>query len=45
MSKERIEYGSSVDTLVAVAKRLSTYVDLYGMSSEKFHHGYQIGLC
>jgi hypothetical protein len=43
MRKERIEYGSPVDALVAVAKRLSVYENRYGMSSEDFYAGYQKG--
>ncbi|MDR3556865.1 MAG: hypothetical protein P4L55_19095 [Syntrophobacteraceae bacterium] len=44
MRKERIEYGSSVDALVAVAKRLSIYENRYGMTSEDFYDRYQRGL-
>jgi len=36
MRKERIEYDSPVDALVAVAKRLSVYEDRYRMASEEF---------
>lgn len=43
MRKERIEYSSSVDALVAVAKRLSIYENRYGMTSEDFYDGYQRG--
>jgi hypothetical protein len=43
MRKERIEYGSSVDALVAVAKRLSIYESRYGMTSEEFYDRYQRG--
>ena len=43
MRKERIEYGSSVDALVAVAKRLSIYENRYGMTSEDFYDEYQRG--
>jgi hypothetical protein len=43
MRKERIEYSSSVDALVAVAKRLSIYENRYGMTSEDFYDGYQKG--
>lgn len=43
MRKERIEYGSSVDALVAVAKRLSIYENRYGVTSEDFYDRYQRG--
>jgi len=36
MRKQRIEYDSPVDALVAVAKRLSVYEDRYRMASEEF---------
>lgn len=36
MRKQRIEYDSLVDALVAVTKRLSAYEDRYRMSSEEF---------
>ncbi|MGC8495381.1 MAG: antitoxin TumA [Syntrophobacteraceae bacterium] len=43
MRKERIEYGSSVDALVAIAKRLGNYENRYGMTSEDFYDRYQRG--
>lgn len=43
MRKERIEYGSSVDALVVVAKRLSVYENRYGMTSEDFYDKYRRG--
>jgi hypothetical protein len=43
MKKERIEYGSPVDALVAVAKRLSIYEDRYGMTSEDFFDRFEKG--
>ena len=36
MRKERVEYDSPVDALVAVAKRLSVYEGRYKMTSEEF---------
>jgi len=36
MRKQRSEYDSPVDALVAVAKRLSVYEDRYQMVSEDF---------
>ena len=36
MRKQRIEYDSPVDALVAVTKRLSVYEDRYRMASEEF---------
>ena len=43
MRKQRIEYNSSVDALVAVAKRLSIYEGRYKMRSEDFYDGYVKG--
>lgn len=43
MKKERIEYSSPVDALVAVAKRLSIYEDRYGMTSEDFFDSFEKG--
>lgn len=37
MRKQRIEYNTSVDALVAVAKRLSIYEGQYNMMSEEFY--------
>ena len=36
MRRQRIEYDSSIDALVFVAKRLSIHEERYGMSSEEF---------
>jgi hypothetical protein len=36
MQKQRIEYASPVDAIVAVAKRLSVYETRYQMSTEDF---------
>ncbi len=36
MRKERVEYDSPVDALVAITKRLSVYEGRYDMTSEKF---------
>ena len=36
MQKQRIEYDSPVDALVAIAKRLSVYEERYQMTSEEF---------
>lgn len=43
MRKERIQYSSSVDALVAVAKRLSLYENRYRMTSEEFFSRYEKG--
>lgn len=43
MRKTRISYNSSVDALVAVAKRLSLYEKRYNMDSEEFFHEYSEG--
>jgi hypothetical protein len=37
MRKQRIEYNTSVDALVAVAKLLSIYEGQYNMMSEEFY--------
>lgn len=36
MKKQRIEYDSPVDALVAIAKRLSVYEGRYQIASEEF---------
>lgn len=36
MKKQRIEYDSPVDALVAIAKRLSIFETRYRMASEEF---------
>lgn len=43
MRKQRIEYDSPVDALVAVAKRLSGYEDRYRIVSEDFFDKYSKG--
>jgi len=43
MRKQRIEYDSPVDALVAVAKRLSVYEARYHMASEEFFDGFSKG--
>lgn len=43
MKKERIEYVSPVDALVAVAKRLSFHEHRHGMASEDFYDKYEKG--
>ncbi len=40
MKKERTEYSSAVDALVAVAKRLSSYESRHAMASEDFYDKY-----
>lgn len=44
MQKQRIEYGSPVDAIVAVAKRLSVYETQYQMSTENFFDKFTKGL-
>jgi hypothetical protein len=43
MKKQRIEYDSPVDALVAVAKRLSIYETRYRMTSEEFFDKFSKG--
>lgn len=43
MKKQRIEYDSPVDALVAVAKRLSIYETRYRMASEEFFDKFSKG--
>lgn len=43
MRKQRVEYDSSLDALVAVAKRLSVYEDRYRLSSEEFFDRFSKG--
>ena len=43
MQKQTIQYDSSIDALVAVAKRLSTYEERFSMSSEEFYDKYAKG--
>ena len=44
MHKQRSEYDSPVDTLVALAKRLSRNEERYRMASEEFFNKYSKGL-
>ena len=44
MQKQRIEYFSPVDALVAVAKRLSSYEERYHLASEEFYDQFCKGL-
>ncbi len=43
MKKQRIEYDSPVDAVVAVAKRLGLFEKRYGMSSEAFFDKFSKG--
>ncbi|NIA31750.1 MAG: hypothetical protein GWP06_17805 [Actinobacteria bacterium] len=43
MKKQRIEYKSPVDALVAVAKHLSTFEDRYKMATEDFFDRFHKG--
>ena len=43
MRKERIEYHSPVDAIVAIDKRLNAYETRHRMSSEEFFDKYQKG--
>lgn len=43
MRKQRIEYNTSIDALVAVAKRLSIYEGQYNMMSEDFYDKFNKG--
>ena len=43
MRKQRIEYDSPVDALVAIAKRLSIYEGRYQMASEEFFDKFSKG--
>jgi len=43
MRKQRIEYDSPVDALVAIAKRLSIFETRYRMTSEEFFDKYNKG--
>jgi len=44
MRKQRIEYDTPLDALVAVTKRLSGYEAQQGMTSEEFFDRYSKGL-
>ncbi len=43
MRKQRIEYNSPVDALVAIAKRLSIFETRYRMASEEFFDKFSKG--
>lgn len=43
MRKQRIEYDSLLDALVAIAKRLSVYEGRYQMASEEFFDKFSKG--
>ncbi len=43
MQKRKIVYDSSVDAVVALAKRLSVYEGRYGLSSEDFYDKFSKG--
>ncbi len=43
MRKQRIEYESPVDALVAVTKRLSSYEDQYKIVTEEFFDRFRRG--
>ena len=43
MRKQRIEYDSPVDALVAIAKRLSIFETRYRMTSEEFFDKFSKG--
>ena len=43
MRKQRIEYDSPIDALVAMSKKLSVYENRYRMASEDFYDAYRKG--
>ena len=43
MRKQRVEYNSPVDALVAISKQLSVYENRYGMDSEDFYNQFRKG--
>ena len=43
MKKQRVEYDSSLDALIAVAKRLSSYESKYKITSEEFYNSFSKG--
>ncbi len=43
MRKQRIEYNSPLDSLVAITKRLSTFEDRYKITSEDFFNNFNKG--
>ena len=44
MRKQRIEYNSPLDALIALTKQLSRYENQYQMESEDFFNRYSQGL-
>ncbi len=44
MRKQTIQYTSSLDALIAVAKRLSVYENQHKMDSEDFYNHYNQGI-
>ena len=44
MRKQTIQYTSSLDALIAVAKRLSVYENQHKMDSEDFYNEYNQGI-
>ena len=44
MPKQRIEYFSPIDALIAVAKRLNSYEERYRLASEEFFDRFRKGL-
>ncbi|NCR59235.1 MAG: hypothetical protein EWV49_02050 [Microcystis aeruginosa Ma_QC_Ch_20071001_S25] len=44
MRKQTIQYTSSLDALIAVAKRLSVYENQHKMDSEDFYKEYNQGI-
>jgi hypothetical protein len=44
MRKQTIEYTSSLDALIAIAKRLSRYESQHKMESEDFYQDYNQGM-
>jgi hypothetical protein len=44
MRKQTIQYTSSLDALIAVAKRISLYENQHKMDSEDFYNHYNQGI-
>lgn len=44
MRKQTLQYTSSLDALIAIAKRLSTYENQKNMDSEEFFYQYNQGM-
>ncbi len=42
MRKQRIEYQSPIDAIVALAKQLCAYEEKYRMASENFYDNFQM---